>query len=171
VVNGLVALIEQRVARHPARSIPTELLAGIVRHWKDAGDPFRLSFVPNVTRGKGVICEGRIGYQGLIHPGWEDIEPNLVIAFVALTITKASAQVTVKVQHAFSFHSLARFYERTGMRGDADVIAAMASALIFDPSECCPGDEVRIGNWRGVIKQRTTPQGDIQMWCARTWIE
>jgi hypothetical protein len=55
-------------------------------------------------RDKGIICEGRSGYRGLIHPGWEEVEPNLVIAFIALSVTRASARVTTKVQHTFSFH-------------------------------------------------------------------
>jgi hypothetical protein len=171
VVNSLVALIERRVARHPSRGIPGDLLAGIVRHWRDAGDQYRLSFVPNITRGKGVICEGRIGYQGLIHPGWEEVEPNLVIAFIALTVTRSTARLTTRVQHSFSFHSLARFYERTGTRSDSHAIMAMTDALVFDPGERCLGDEVRVGNWRGIVKQNSTVDGEVQMWCARTWIE
>jgi hypothetical protein len=146
-------------------------LAAIVRRWRDAGDQYRLSFVPNVTRGKGVICEGRIGYQGLVHSSWEEVEPNLVIAFIALSVTKASARVTTRVQHSFSFHSLARFYERTGTRSDSHVVMAMTDALVFDPAECRLGDEVRVGNWRGIIKQNSTADGLVQMWCARTWIE
>jgi hypothetical protein len=51
------------------------------------------------------------------------------------------------------------------------VIAAMTSALTFDPGDQQLGNEVPIGNWRGVIKQNST-NGDIaQMWCARTWID
>jgi len=131
-----------------------------------------LSFVPNITRGRGVICEGRIGYQGLVHQDWEEIEPNLVIAFIALSVTRATTQVTTRVQHAFSFHSLARFYERTGARSDAHVVMAMTSALAFDPpGDACLGDEVRVGNWRGIIKQNSTSDGEVRMWCARTWIE
>jgi hypothetical protein len=48
---------------------------------------------------------------------------------------------------------------------------AMTDALVFDPAECRLGDEVRVGNWRGIIKQNSTVDGEVQMWCARTWIE
>jgi hypothetical protein len=164
-------LIEQRAARHPARSIPADMINTIVRGWRDAGDQYRLSFVPSVIRGKGTICEARIGYLGLIHSAWEDIEPNLVILFVALTVTRTSARITTRVQHAFSQHSLARFYERSGKCRDADVIAAMTSALAFDPVGQRLGEEVPIGNWRGIIKQNSKDGDTVQMWCARTWIE
>jgi hypothetical protein len=48
---------------------------------------------------------------------------------------------------------------------------AMTDALVFDPAECRLGDEVRVGNWRGIIKQHAITAGEIQVWCARTWIE
>jgi hypothetical protein len=79
-----------------------------------------------------------------------------VIAFVALTITRASARVTTRIQHSFSFHSLARFDERTGTRSDSHVITAMTDALVLDHADCYLGDEVRVGNWRGIIKQNST---------------
>jgi hypothetical protein len=148
--------------RHAAKAFREALRIAVVA----AADPF----VPSVTRGKGAICEARIAYEGLIHPSWEEVEPNLVVAFVALSVTKPSAKVTVKVQHAFSFHSLARFYERSGARDDRDVIAAMASALVFDPAECRLGEEVPVGNWRGIVKQREKGSDTVQMWCARTWL-
>jgi hypothetical protein len=41
-------------------------------------------------------------------------------------------------------------------RNDGDVIAAMTFALAFEPSDQRLGDEVPIGNWRGIIKQDST---------------
>jgi hypothetical protein len=92
-------------------------------------------------------------------------------AFITRTVTSATARVTARVQHSFSFHSLARYYERTGTRSDSHVIMAMIDGLVFDPADCRLGDEARIGNWRGTIKQNSTADGEIQMWCARTWIK
>ena len=46
-----------------------------------------------------------------------------------------SPQVTVKVQHAFSQRRLAPFYEHSDKCQDVDVIAAMTSALAFDPGD------------------------------------
>jgi hypothetical protein len=74
------------------------------------------------------------------------------------------------VQHAFSQRSIARLYERTDTRNDGDVIAAMTSALAFDPSDPRLSDEVHIGNWRG-IKQNPTNDDTVQLWCARIWID
>jgi hypothetical protein len=48
---------------------------------------------------------------------------------------------------------------------------AMTDALVFYPAECRLGDEVRVGNWGGIIKQNTVGDDTVQMWCARTWIE
>ena len=171
MIQSFASLIERRHAKHPDRGIPASLMGIIGRRWEGDSDEFRLVFMNKVRNIKGIICEGRIGYHGLVHPGWEETEPNLIIAFVALTVSRAEAQFTTRVEHAFSLHSLARFYERSGKFQDADVKLAMASALAFNPAECSLGDDVPIGNWRGVIKQRTTNQGVIQMWCARTWIE
>jgi hypothetical protein len=92
-------------------------------------------------------------------------------AFIALTVTRALARATTRVQHSFSFHSIARFYEHAGTHSDSHMIMAMTDALVFDPAECRLGDEVRVGNWRGIIKQNSTADGQVQMWCARTWIQ
>ena len=170
-INALTGLIEQRNAKHPLRSIPADLVQCIVRSWRDATDPFRLAFSTSITRSKGSVVECRIANQGLIHPQWEEnSEPNLILAFVGLTISKASAQITVRAQHAFSAHSLMRFYERSGLKQDADAISAMASVLVFDPTDVRLGDEVALQGWRGVVKQRATPQGYLKLWCARTWL-
>jgi hypothetical protein len=69
-----------------------------------------------------------------------------------------------------SLHSLARFYERSGQREDAEVISAMTSALQIEPGDHQPGEEVQAGQWRGLIKWRAVADGCMAMWCARTWI-
>jgi hypothetical protein len=95
-----------------------------------------LSF-PNVTRGKGaIVCEGRIGDKGLIHPGWEEVEPNLVVALLALTVTRASAQVSRPTAWRASMSGVER----------ARMPRAMASVMVFDAADCRLGDEVRAGN-------------------------
>jgi hypothetical protein len=85
------------------------------------------------------------------------------MAFIALTVTGPQRAS----QSGCNMHSLARFYERTGTRSDSHVIMAMTDALVFDPADCHLGDEVRVGNWRGIIKQNSTVDGEVQMWCAR----
>jgi hypothetical protein len=137
LINGFASLIEERSAKHPERGLPADLLADIARRWRNASDEFRVVFLSNIKNTKGTICEGRIGYHGLIHADWET---TVVIAFVAISVTRLKAQVTVRVEHSFSFHSLARFYERTGKCEDADVKGAMSTALAFNPADCRLGE-------------------------------
>ena len=114
-IDGYVSLIKGRKNKHPMRGLPASLIEDIARCWRAAEDDFCLVFMNKVRNTKGTICEGRIGYHGLIHPDWETTEPNVVIAFVALSITRLEAQFTTRVEHTFSLHSLARFYERSGL--------------------------------------------------------
>jgi hypothetical protein len=75
---------------------------------------------------------------------------------------------------------MGRFYGRNGTRNadaaltncDAGVIAAMIDALVFDlADQWRPGDEARVGNWRGIIKENQVREDTVQMRCARMWIE
>jgi len=145
------------------------MLKGIEAKWKNAADPFRLAWVPDIKRSKGIICEGRINYNGLTHYSWEKTEPNVVISFVALTVTKYRVQVTHRVEHTFSMHSLARFYERSGFRDDADLIGAITLALNVEPKQHELGEDVSVGNWRGLIKRAPVGDDHILVWCARTF--
>lgn len=171
LVNGFAALINERHERHPGRSIPAGLLASISHHWRAAADGFRLNFVSNLRNTKGVICEIRVGYHGLIHKDWETAEPNIVIVFVALNVTRASAQITARVEHCFSLHALSRFYERSGCVEDCEVIGAMTKALVIDPKEYESGSDVSCDSWRGTIMHRTVGEDQIRLWSARTWWE
>src|SRR5215472_14250528 len=87
LLNGYVSLIEGRKAKHPDRGLPASLIEDIGRRWKGAEDDFRLVFLNKMRNTKGIICERRIGYHGLIHPDWDTTERNVVIAFAALGIT------------------------------------------------------------------------------------
>jgi hypothetical protein len=170
-INGLTAEIEQRHERHPERSLPADMLASISRRWRAEGDPYRLSFVSNIKNNKGTICEARIGYHGLIHSSWAETEPNAIVVFAALSVTRSKAQISAKVGHTFSAHSIARFYERSRCREDRDVIRAMVTALAIEPKDHCVGADVSAGSWRGIIKSRRVGEDRMLVWCARTWIE
>lgn len=171
LLNGFTSLITTRVDRYPERSIPADLLADIARQWDRNGDAYRIGFANNLKKCKGVISECRLGYQGLIHPTWEEAEPNAVIVFVSLNVTKGSAQIVVKVNHAFSLHSIARFYERSGYRADRDLYLDMVGALGIEPDRFPIGANIPLGNWRGDIHCRTLGEARMNMWCARTWID
>ena len=179
LVNRFAAEIRARCRKHPGRSIPADMLSGIAQRWRAAEDEFRLSFVANLKNTKGVLCEGRIGFHNMIRDAWgtdengaEIKEPNLLIVFASLTVTKSEAQLTVKADHSFSFHSLARFYERSGCVEDHEVIEAMTKALTIDPKDHKVGDDVVVSNsgWRGTILRRSVGDNDwVQLWNARTW--
>ena len=111
-----------------------------------------------------------VGYHGLIHSSWQDTEPNAIMCFVSVCVTRAQAQVAVRVEHAFPAHSIARSYERTGCRSDAEVIGAMIKALTVEPKNHQIGEDVPVGSWRGTIKSRDVGEDQLLVWCARTWI-
>ena len=177
LLNRFAAEIAARCKKYPGRSIPADMLAGIAQRWRAAEDEFRLSFVANLKNTKGVLTEARIGFHNMIRDAWgvdehgEIIkEPNLLLVFVSLTVTKAEAQLTVKADHAFSFHSLARFYERSGRVEDHEVISEMVKALVIEPKDHEVGDNVICGPWRGNILRRSVGNDDwVQLWNARTW--
>ena len=66
--------------------------------------------------------------------------------------------------------ALARFYERTGVRRDFDVIHALTGAPALDPKGHAIGEEVPIGGWRGLIQYRPVHDDRLLLLCARTWI-
>jgi hypothetical protein len=95
--------------------------------------------------------------------------------FAALSVTRGRAQVSTRVEHTFSLHAIGRWYQRSGLRDDADLLAALTAALAIVPADHFTGADLPVatlhGHWRGRIKQRTHADGNITArWCARTWV-
>jgi hypothetical protein len=76
-----------------------------------------------------------------------------------------------EVSHLFSWHALGRWYERSGLSDDANLIYAMASALQIDPAEHELGADLSVAGWRGSIVQREKNGHSLKLWASRTWIE
>lgn len=95
-----------------------------------------------------------------------------MIAFRALCITRKLMQTTVRVEHAFSLHSLGRWYQRSGLRNDRDMLTTMAMALVVAPGDHAIGTDLPVttdrGHWRGTVKYCERAGNQAPLWCART---
>jgi uncharacterized protein YacL (UPF0231 family) len=170
LVNTFADEIGERNARHPERGIRADHLKSISRRWQAAGDQYRLAFDDNLVRTKGSLCEVRLGYSKLVHPEWDEPEQNLAILFVSLSVTRKRAQVTVRCEHVFSHHAVARWFERSRKRSDTDLISAMTRALVILPADLELGEDVHVSGWRGsIITRQKKDETRNPIWAARTW--
>jgi hypothetical protein len=180
-VEETLAPLRARYERHPGRVPRETMLVDIARTWRNTLPArFRLAFTfeEPCKAHHGRITERRLGtatLRVLDDPEWEGLEPQVSINEIAVTAVRGRVVKEARVLCGFSFHALARRYQRGPSALDDVVIADMAlvaNVAVPDKGSVLIRTDTDGGGWRGVVIANVDPitKTETRMVAVRTWL-
>jgi hypothetical protein len=177
---ALLRPAKERHARYPGRKIRPEMLAELGRRWRyQLPAKFRISFLAHTTNAKGSIIERRLGIghmERVDDPDWTGHEDGVWIIEARFIAGNDGARSHHVLLANFSLHAIARWYQRSGRAGDAELMDAMSVVANLDLAKLEGGGGMKIttdtdgGGWRGQPAMVEDGEMKHQVVTVRTWL-
>ena len=178
-INSLIAPIDARLRRHPARKLRPEMLAHLIQSWRfmDCRD-FRLDLDTRLERTRCALVERRVtaGRTQFLEAAWDGEEPDVAVTEISLSIARNRFNLRSQILCTFSMHAVARRLQRAQDGSDAALLHDMNVAASIDHSTLSGGGfkvvtDEEGGGWRGRVVRMSSNNGEpLPVLAIRTWM-
>jgi hypothetical protein len=178
-INSLIAPIDARLRKFPARKMRPQILSHLIQSWRlmDRRD-FRLDLDAKLERTRCALVERRIaaGRTQFLDADWDGEEPDVAVTEISLSIDGNRFNLRSRILCTFSMHAIARRLQRAQDGSDAALLHDMNVAASIDPSTLSGGG-VKVatdeegGGWRGrVVWMSSNNSEPLPALSIRTWM-
>ena len=177
-INSLIAPIDARLRKFPARRMRPKMLSHLIQSWRlmDRSD-FRLNLDVKLERTRCALVERRIaaGRTQFLDRDWDGEEPDVAVTEISLSIEGNRFNLRSRILCTFSMHAVARRLQRAQDGSDAALLHDMNVAASIDLSTLS-GAGLKVvtdeegGGWRGrVVWMSSNNSEPLPALSIRTW--
>jgi hypothetical protein len=178
--QAIGAPLRRRIARYPDRRPRDTLLVDLERSWRNTEpQQFRLAFYCN-RQGRDVFMAERAvtTLRAFRLEHWDSNDYGVEVIESWFEVRRGRAQAALRTCMVIGSHALGRWYERSGSKSDAHLLAHIAIGAGVDASDrvAFPNlDDVRVSvnasaSWRGAIMVTPEDEDDALVFYAKTFI-
>ncbi len=178
--QAIGAPLRRRIARYPDRRPRDALLVDLERSWRRTGpQQFRLAFRCD-WQGRDVFMSERAvtTLRAFRLDHWDSNDYGVEVMDTWFEVRRGRPQAGLRSCMVIGSHALARWYERSGSKSDARLLAhiAIGAAVDAGDSVAFPDlDDVRVAvnataGWRGAIMRTPEDEDDSLVFYAKTFV-
>jgi hypothetical protein len=178
--QAIGAPLRRRIARYPDRRPRDALLVDLERSWRNTEpQQFRLAFRCD-WRGRDVFINERAvtTLRAFRLDHWDSNDHGVEVMDTWFEVRRGRARAGLRSCMVIGSHALARWYERSGSKSDADLLKHIAIGAAADACDrvAFPDlNDVRVAvnataGWRGAIMLTPEDEDDTLVFYAKTFV-